>query len=120
MVNISVVVLAGEPLITKVEGIRVTIDCGQLIDEMVDTTGITNPIVTWFKDGAILRNRTASNVIVSANQRFCVIVDTFLALGSQLGTDGNYSCEVCSSHTNCQRNDTSVAICGKCDMYICD
>ena len=116
----SVVVLAGEPLITKVEGIRVTIDCGQLIDEMVDTTGITNPIVTWFKDGDILRNRTASNVIVSANQRFCVIVDTFFALGSQLGTDGNYSCEVCSSHTNCQRNDTSVAICGKCDMYICD
>ena len=114
----SVVVFAGEPVITT-QLIRVTIDCGQLIDEVVNTTGITNPNVTWFKDGAaLLDNRSAINVIVSADQRFCVITDTLLAVGGQLGTDGNYSCEVCSTPTNCLRNDTYVAVCGKLDTYV--
>ena len=42
----SVVVFAGEPVITT-QLIRVTIDCGQLIDEVVNTTGITNLVQRW-------------------------------------------------------------------------
>ena len=72
----SVVMFAGEPVITP-EDIRVTIDFGQLIDEVVNTTGITNPNVTWFHDRrALLDNRSVINVLISADKRFCVITDT--------------------------------------------
>ena len=114
----SVVVFAGEPVITT-QLIRVTIDCGQLIDEVVNTTGIINPNVTWFNDQrALLDNRSAINVIISADKRFCVITDTLLAVGGQLGTDGKYSCEVCSTPTNCLRSDTFVEVCGELDTYV--
>ena len=45
--------LVGELVITP-EDIWVTIDCGQLIDEVASTTNVTNPTVTWYKDGAVL------------------------------------------------------------------
>ena len=114
----SVVVFAGEPVITP-PGIRVTIDCGQLIDEVVNTTGVINPSVTWFKNGdALLPNmHYALNVKISADKRFCVITESEYAYAgaSGGGTYGNYSCEVCSTPTNCLRNDTCVAVCGELD-----
>ena len=116
----SVVVFAGEPVITP-RDIRVTIDCGKLIDKVVNTTGITNPKVTWFKNGRVLLpKRTALNVILSADQRFCIITESYAfsyayAGASQKVTSGNYSCEVCSTPTNCLRNDTCVAVCGELD-----
>ena len=116
----SVVVFAGEPVITP-QDIRVTIDCGQLIDKVVNTTGITNPNVTWFKDGpALLDNRSAINVIISADKRFCVITDTVgILVGAHGGgTYGNYSCKVCSTLTNCQRSDTCAEVCGELITYV--
>ena len=112
VVNDSATVFVGEPAITP-ESIRVTIDCGHLINEVVSTTNVTNPTVTWYKDGAVLTTESAPNVEISDDGRFCVITDTLLAVGGQLGTDGSYSCEVCSTPTNCQRNDTGTAVCGK-------
>ena len=112
VINDSVTVFVGEPVITP-EDIRVTIDCGPLIDEVVNTTNVTNPTVTWYKDGAALTTGSAFNVEISDDSRFCVITDTLLAVGGQLGTDGNYTCEVCSTPTNCQRKDTGTAVCGE-------
>ena len=40
-----------------------------------------------------------------------------MAVGGQLGTDGNYSCEVCSTPTNCLRSDTYVEVCGELNTY---
>ena len=107
----------GELVITP-EDIWVTIDCGQLIDEVASTTNVTNPTVTWYKDGAVLITGSAINVEISDESRLCIITDTLLAVGGQLGTDGNYSCEVCSTPTNCQRNDTCAAVCGESDMLL--
>ena len=112
VINNSVVVSVGEPVITP-EDVRVTIDCSPLIDEVAASTGIPNPTVTWFKDGAVLMTGTAISVEISDDGRFCVITDTLLAVGGQLGTDGTYSCEVCSTPINCQTNDTGAVVCGE-------
>ena len=112
VVNDSVTVFVGEPIITP-EDIRVTIDCGQLIDEVINTTNVTKPAVTWYKDGAALTTGSEINVEISDDRIFCVITDTLLPVGGQLGTHGNYSCEVCSTPTNCQRKDTAAAVCGE-------
>ena len=92
-----------------------TISCNQLIDKVVNynTTNVTNPTVTWYKDGAVFTTGSALNVKICNDSRLCIIPDTLLAVGGQLGTDGNYSCEVCSTPTNCQRNDTCATVCGK-------
>ena len=109
MVNKSVTVFVGEPVLT-LEDIRVTIDCGQLIDEVVITSGITNPTVTWFKNRDILTTGSAVNVEISDDGRFCVITDTLLAVD---GTYGNYSCEVCSTPTDCNISTSYTGICGE-------
>ena len=112
VVNDSATVFIGEPVITP-EDIRVTIDCGQLKNKVVSITNVTNLTVTWYRDGAVLTTGSAPNVEISDDGRFCVITDTLLNVGGQLGTDGNYSCEVCSTPTNCQRNDTCSEACGE-------
>ena len=112
VINMSLVVFVGDPIIVP-EDVRVTIDCGELIDQVSASTGIANPMVTWFKDGTVLMTGTAINVEISDDGRFCVITDTLLAVGGQLGTDGTYSCEVCSTPINCQTNDTGAVVCGE-------
>ena len=102
----------GEPIITP-EDIWVTIDCGPLIDEVVNTTNVTNPMVTWYKDGAVLTTGSAINVEISDDSRLCIITDTLLSAGGQFGTDGNYSCEVYSIPKSCQRNNICAAVCGE-------
>ena len=108
------VVFVGEPVIVP-EDIRVTIDCGPIIDAVATDTGMS-PIVRWYKDDTILTTGFAINVEISDDGRFCVITDTLLAVGGQLGTDGNYSCEVCSTPTECETNITCTAVCGEWDM----
>ena len=112
VVNDSVTVFVGEPVITP-EDIRVTIDCGQLIDDVVNTTNVANSPVTWYKDGAVLTTGSAINVEISDDSRFCVITNTLAAIGGQLGTEGNYFCEVCSTPTQCEISDTSATVCSK-------
>ena len=112
VVNNSVTVFVGEPVITA-EYTQVTIDCGQLIDEVVNTINVANPMVTWYKDGHVLTAGSVINVGISDDGRLCIIPDTLLAVGGQFGSDGNYSCEVCSTPTDCQRNDTFVTNCGE-------
>ena len=112
VINSSVVVFIGEPVIVP-EDVRVTIDCGPLIDEVAASTGVTNPMVTWRKDGSILTTGSAINVEISDDGRQCIITDTLLAVGGQLGTDGEYSCEVCSTPTQCNETIDPVVVCGE-------
>ena len=58
-----------------------TIDCGPLIDEVVNTTNVTNPMVTWYKHGAVLTTGSAINVEISDDSRLCIITDTLLSAG---------------------------------------
>ena len=112
VINSSVVVFVGDPVIIR-EDIRVTIDCGPLIDKVATSAGIANPMVTWRKDGSVLTTGSAINVEISDDSRLCIITDTLLAVGGQLGTDGIYSCEVCSTHTQCNESVTSQVVCGE-------
>ena len=113
MINQSVVVFAGDHVIVP-EDIRVTIDCGPIIDAVTAEIGMA-PTVRWYKDDTLLTTGSAINVEISDDGRFCVITDTLLAVGGQLGTDGNYTCEVCRNptDTNCNRTDSCNAVCGE-------
>jgi len=112
VINQSVIVFAGEPVIVN-DSMRVIIDCGQLIDQAVND-GIPNPTVTWMRDGLTLMNRTTPNVVISADRRRLIITDTLLAVGGQLGNDGNYTCDICMDYNvpDC-RNESVVCICGE-------
>ena len=110
VINESVVVFIGEPVIVG-EDERVTIDCGQLIDKVIDS-GIANPSVTWCKDGFPLTTGSAVNVVISPDNRFCTITDTLLAVGGQIGTNGNYTCKVCNTSA-CREETSSLSVCGK-------
>ena len=112
VINSSVVVFIGDTVIVR-EDIRVTIDCGPLIDKVATSSGIANPMVTWFKDGAMLTTGSSINVEISDDSRLCIITDTLLAVGDQLGTEGIYSCEVCSTPTQCNESVTSLVVCGE-------
>ena len=115
MVNESLVVFVGD-LVRVEEDVRVTIDCGPLIDEAINN-GISNPTVTWVNSGAELSNGSAVNVEISADRRFCIITNTLLAVGGQLGNDGQYTCEVCNN-TICMNKTSRVFVCGK-DIFAC-
>jgi len=109
VINESIVVFSGDSLRVR-EDVRVTINCSNLIDQAINA-GFPNPTVTWIKDGLPVTNATPSNVVISADNRFCII-DTLMARGGQLGNDGNYSCEVCTG-VNCTIKETCLALCGE-------
>ena len=111
VVNESVTVLVGEPVIVQ-EDVQVIIDCSQLIDDTINN-GSSNTIVTWSIDGFLLSNGSALNVVISADNRLCIITDSQLAVGGLLGNDGNYTCEVCND-TICVNQTSSYRVCGKC------
>ena len=106
----SVVVSVNETdLISTKVGIQVTIDCGPLID----ASEISNPIIKWYKNDAVLSNESAMNVVISQDEKLCIITETLVTVGGQLGTEGVYSCEVCNiTHCTIKRNVTTE-ICGK-------
>ena len=104
--------LAGEPVIVS-EGMRVVIDCGQLIDRAM-SDGIRNPSVTWIKNGVMLLNGSATNVVISADRRRLIITDTLLPVGGQLGNDGNYTCDICMDcNVPACANESVVCVCGE-------
>ena len=110
VVNGSVIVFVGEDVVVE-EDVRVTINCSQPIDATIDN-GISNASITWYKGGALLTNGSSLNVVISADGRYCIITDTVLSAGGVLGTDGNYTCEVCNTPTNCTLMTTCLAVCG--------
>ena len=96
------------PISTK-ERIKLTIDCGSLID----ASGISNPIIKWYKNDAKLINGSEMNVVISEDKRQCIITNTLMAVGGQLGTEGTFSCEVCNA-TFCKfRRSITTEICGE-------
>ena len=103
-------VFVGDPILVR-EDVRVTIDCGRLINNSI-ANGL-DPNVTWFKDGVPITNGSEVNVVISADRRFCIITDTLKAVGGQLGNDSFYSCEVCKLDTdNCRVSNTPPS-CGE-------
>ena len=90
MINDSLVLFVGESIVVG-EDVQVTIDCSEVIDPVI-VSGIANPTIRWLKDGAELTaNRSAPNVDISADRRRLIITDTVLAVGGQVGNDGNYT-----------------------------
>ena len=113
MVNESVAVFVGEPILVNTE-VRVTIDCSPLIDRAINN-GVPNPTVRWFFDGReLLANGFATNVEISADRRLLIITGTVVSIGGQLGNAGNYTCDVCTDFMspNC-RNTTDNTICSE-------
>ena len=106
-------VFAGQPVVVG-EHILVTINCGRLIYRII-VGGIPNPTVNWYKDGAKLLNGSTANVEISADKRRLIINGTLLAVGGQIGNDGNYTCEVCDDSTgvNCRNRTSCIAVCGE-------
>ena len=133
VINGSVRVLIGKSVLVGQDE-RVTIDCGNLTNETI--RNLTNevirnltkfnetihnvtvtPVVTWCKDGREISNDTVTNVIISADNRFCIITETLMSVGGQLGTDGNYTCKVCANNT-CINVTSSVKVCSKYQLYL--
>ena len=116
MVNGTVEVNVGQDVIVNGEGVRVTIDCIQLINNKT-ISGVQNPTVNWYKDGVSITNGSAVNVVISNDDRLCIITNTLLTVGGQAGTDGNYTCEVCNGTANCISKESTHVVCGKKDNF---
>ena len=96
------------PVSTK-EDVKLTIDCGSLID----ASRISNPIIRWYKNDVILVNGSENNVVISQDRRHLIITNTLMAVGGQLGTEGVYTCEVCNA-TFCKfKRNITTEICGE-------
>ena len=108
------VVLVGEPVIVQ-SNLRVTIDCSQLIDQAI-SSGVPNLTVTWHKDGFGFRllNGSTPEVVISADRRLLIIVETSMDIAGYIGNYGNYTCNVCRNFMspNCSKT-THVVVCGK-------
>ena len=113
VVNNSVEVNVGDDVIVNREGVRVIIDCTQLIDNI----GVQNPTVNWYKDGVIIAYGSAVNVVTYFYNRLCVITKTLLHGFNQVGTSGNYTCKVCDGTTNCISKKSTHVVCGKKDHF---
>ena len=109
MVNNSIFVSVGE-LIRVGEDIQVTIDCGQLIDDAINS-GVQNPTVNWYDNhGTPIDGRyTFSNAVISADGRQCTIPHT--SLPHRIGMDGNYTCQVCSDANTCINASSYYFVC---------
>ena len=111
--NILLVAI-GENVVVQ-ENVEVTMDCIELIDK-IKGKGEVNPMITWSKNEFTLSNLSQTNVIITHEKRYCTITATQLAVGGELGTDGNYTCKVCSKSSDqigCEQNTSSVIVCGK-------
>ena len=87
---------------------RVIIDCGPLIDAIE----VTNVTINWIHNSLLLPNVLVPNVVISQDERQCIITETLWAAGGQLGNGGNYTCKVCSDLNTCMSNSTIIDACG--------
>ena len=87
---------------------RVIIDCGPLIDAIE----VKNVTINWIHNSLLLPNVLVPNVVISQDERQCIIIETLWAAGGQLGNGGNYTCEVCSDLNTCMSNSTIIDACG--------
>ena len=110
----TVRVAIGENVVVQ-ENVEVTMDCLELIDD-IKGKGEENPMITWSKNELELSNLSQTNVIITHEKRYCTITATQLAIGGELGTAGNYTCEVCgrsSDQIGCEQKTSSHIVCGK-------
>ena len=116
VVNNSLIVSIGESATVRV-GVEVIIDCGRQIDDVINITGV-NPRVTWYKNGIILTNGSERNIVISQDERFCIIRQASVAIGDELGTSGNYTCRACAGDVtiDCLINSSRQIVCGKKDL----
>ena len=105
----------GEAIIAR-EGVQVTINCTQLINNKINS-GVQNPTVVWSKDGVTLTNGSTTNVLISKDRKLCIITSMLLTMSGRAGNDGNYTCEVCRGNTNCNSMKSSLIVCGKRDYF---
>ena len=89
-------------------GKQIIMDCGPLID----ATEVTIEMINWIHNANPLSNGTVPNVVISQDERQCIITASLLAAGGQLGNAGNYTCEVCSDLNTCMSNSSIVDVCG--------
>ena len=113
VVNNTVQVNVGDDVIVNREGIQVIIYCTQLINNI----GVQNPTVNWYKDGIAITDIFAVNVVISGDNRLCIITNTLLHGFYQVGTSGNYTCKVCDGTTNCISKKSTHVVCGKKDHF---
>ena len=111
VVNMSFVAFIGDP-ITVPEDIRVVIDCSPVIDDAVMEGEVAN--ITWFKNDRPIVNGSEVNVVLSSDNRTIEITDTLRGTPAMVGTEGNYSCEVCVVDRTCLSDFTPTDVCGKC------
>ena len=114
-VNNTVIVNVGQDVTVNREGVELTINCTQLINDKIKS-GVQNPTVKWYKDGINLTTGSVPNVAISNDGSLCVITSTLLTMGGQSGTGGNYTCEVCNT-TNCISETSTHIVCGKKDCF---
>jgi len=111
VVNGSFAVSVGELAVVP-ENIRVSIDCGLLIDQSAIDGEIAS--ITWFKYGRPILNGTEVHVVLASDNRTITITDTLIGTPARVGTEGNYSCEVCLvGDQNCTMNKTFLDVCSK-------
>lgn len=117
VVNNSLTLIVGESATLRVDQ-QVIIDCQPLIIDLMNK-GISNPRVTWFKNEIIVTNGSERNIAISKDRRFCIITETGLSRGGELGTSGNYTCRVCDGNgTNCINDTSSKIVCGERDLSV--
>ena len=108
--NNTVTVDIGE-IVTVKENVKISIDCSKLI-QFIISIGYT-PVVTWYRDSLEITN--GSNIVISKDNTLCIVLNTRLSVGGQLGTAGLYTCEVCNngSDTECVSNNSRHIVCGE-------
>jgi len=106
----SFITFVGEPVVVP-EDIRAVIDCGQVIDNAISEGEVAN--VTWYKNDRPIVNGSEINVILAPGNRSITITDTLRGTPAMVGTEGNYSCEVCIVDRTCQRIVSCFDVCSK-------
>ena len=100
-------IVVGNPIPVS-EDMRAIIDCGPVIDNFTMEGGVVKNI-TWSKNGRPIVNGTAINVVLAPDNRTITITDTLRGTPAQVGTEGDYCCEVNSVNESC----TDVDVCSK-------
>jgi len=87
------------------------IDCGGFIDSAIMEGEALS--INWYKNGQPITNGSEVNVVIAADYRTIEIIDTIRSIPAQVGTEGNYSCEVCTDDEICQDKTSVVDVCSK-------